>query len=219
MINDESKRLSTFTLLGNKYRYKRIPFGIKVGPKLFQRTINSILTDIDNIFIYIDDIIIFTEDLEQHNIILNKVLKRLYSAHFKINFEKTEILKDQVDILGSVVCHGKIVPDVSKLKERLHNVECKTKKDIQKIVGLLNWYREYIPGLSSRLTQITELLKTKDKKVHWTQEHMEIINKIRDELTSDICLNLPDYSKAFVLQTDASDSGIGACIASGARNH
>ncbi|KAF9763219.1 Retrovirus-related Pol polyprotein from transposon 17.6 [Nosema granulosis] len=211
-IDDNSKRLTTFTMLGNQYRYRRIPFGIKVGPKLFQKAINDILEGIRNVFIYIDDIIIYTEDYTTHNTILNEVLKRLRKYEVRINFDKTHILGNQVEVLGSIVQYGKLMPDVSKLKTKLQSIQCKTKKDIQRIIGLLNWYREYIPNFSNKLRTVTELLKTKGEKIHWTEEHTKTITKIRDELTAETYLGLPDYRKEFILQTDASDMGIGAVL-------
>ncbi|KAF9762575.1 Retrovirus-related Pol polyprotein from transposon [Nosema granulosis] len=104
------------------------------------------------------------------------------------------------------------MPDVSKLKIKLQSIQCKTKKDIQRVIVLLNWYQEYIPNFSNKLRMVTELLKTKGENIRWTEEHTKAITKVRDELMAEIYLALLDYRKEFILQTDASDMGIGAVL-------
>lgn len=77
-IDDENKKYTSFFLLGQQWQYKRIPFGIESGPKLFQRYIANILGEIQNVFVYIDDIIIFSKSTDDHNKTLLRVLQRLY---------------------------------------------------------------------------------------------------------------------------------------------
>jgi hypothetical protein len=62
VLDDKSRDLTSFTMHGMQYRYKRVPFGIKSGPKIFQRTINEILKGINNCNVYIDDILIYADD-------------------------------------------------------------------------------------------------------------------------------------------------------------
>ncbi|KAF9756154.1 Retrovirus-related Pol polyprotein from transposon opus [Nosema granulosis] len=89
-LADNSRDITSFTMFGQQYRYKRIPFGIKSGPKLFQRTINNILEGIENCIVYIDDIVIFGDTEEDHNETLIEVLSRLRKYSVKINFKKSE---------------------------------------------------------------------------------------------------------------------------------
>lgn len=64
VLDENSRSLTSFTVLGHQYRYKRVPFGIKSGPKLFQRKIKKILQGIDNCIVYIDDIVFFNKYIE-----------------------------------------------------------------------------------------------------------------------------------------------------------
>ncbi|KAG0435960.1 Retrovirus-related Pol polyprotein from transposon 17.6, partial [Dictyocoela muelleri] len=61
VLDEESREFTGFNILNRHYQYRRIPFGIKSGPKIFQKVMNNILENIENIFVYIDDIIIYTE--------------------------------------------------------------------------------------------------------------------------------------------------------------
>lgn len=74
LLDEEIKKYTLFFLLGKQYQYLRTPFGMKPGPKVFQRNITKILDGIENIFLYIDDIIIFSKTEDEHSEILLKVL-------------------------------------------------------------------------------------------------------------------------------------------------
>ncbi|KAG0438961.1 Retrovirus-related Pol polyprotein from transposon opus [Dictyocoela muelleri] len=61
LLDDESKELTGFNILNKHWQYKRIPFGLKSRPKIFQKIISGILSDVENCFVYIDDIIMFSK--------------------------------------------------------------------------------------------------------------------------------------------------------------
>lgn len=64
---------------------------------------------------------------------------------------------------------------------------------VQKIVGTLNWYRIYVPNLSSRIANITELLKNKNNNIRWLKEHNSVMQEITQEIIANAHLKLPNY--------------------------
>ncbi|WUR03323.1 DNA-damage inducible DDI1 domain-containing protein [Vairimorpha necatrix] len=92
----ESRDLTIFTMFPRQFRYKRIPFGLECGPKLFLMTINNIIGNIENCAVYIDDI----------------VLDNLRKFTVKINFEKTTFLTEALNLLGSIIENGEIKIDL-----------------------------------------------------------------------------------------------------------
>ncbi|KAG0440342.1 Retrovirus-related Pol polyprotein from transposon 17.6 [Dictyocoela muelleri] len=107
-LAESSRDITSLTIFRLQYRYKRISFGTKSRPKIFQRTINKILDGIENCIIYIDDIIIYGLTDNEHNVILIKVLERLMKYEVKINFEKSEFMTSKIEILGNIIENGKI---------------------------------------------------------------------------------------------------------------
>lgn len=201
-------------LLGLQYQYKRLPFGIKPGPKTFQRYISEILKGITNCFVYIDDIVIYTKTIEEHKRILDIVLKRLLEHEVKINFEKSKIGMKEVEVLGYRVNNKEIFPIFTDKTSKLLNRNIKTRKEVQRLVGLLNWYRKFIPNLSERICEITNLLKGRkdDKKITVTRQIKDEINKLSKIIANESKLDFPDFSKKFTLECDAPDMGIGSVL-------
>ncbi|KAF9761018.1 Enzymatic polyprotein [Nosema granulosis] len=125
-------------MFGQQYRYKRVPFGIKSAPKLFQRTINKILEGIDNCIIYIDNIVIYGSNELKHNTTLIEVLKRLRKYEVKINFDKSKFFTKKLEILGSIIENGEIRIDNESIDKLIaKDFKANSKKDIQKIIGVV----------------------------------------------------------------------------------
>lgn len=211
-IDDESKIITSFFLMGQQYQYKRIPFGIKPGPKLFQRYVSNLLGDIENVFVYIDDIIIYGKTKEEHNIAFKNVLKVLYNSKIKINFEKAVILQNKIEILGYMIDADGIYPKTDYLEHKIFFKEIKTKKDLQRLLGVLNWYRKFIPDLSRKIYKITNMLAKTYKEIKLDKHMNTELNGIKEWIRAQHKMSFPDYKKKFVLQCDASDIGLGAVL-------
>ncbi|KAI5153782.1 hypothetical protein ENBRE01_3250 [Enteropsectra breve] len=87
----------------------------------------------------------------------------------------------------------------------------KTKRQIQRIIGLINWFREFIPSLSRKIEPITALLQ-QNSCLSWTDSHSNIVRSILKEIKNRTVLSIPDFSKEFQLYTDASDKAIGGVL-------
>ncbi|KAG0440414.1 Retrovirus-related Pol polyprotein from transposon 17.6 [Dictyocoela muelleri] len=121
---------------------------------------NHIFKNIENYIIYLDDILIYTKDIENHYRTLEKVFQTIRKNKFSVNFDKCEFVKNQINFLGNIITEKEILPNVSKLD----NINCdsvKTKKHLQHILGIINWYRPFIPHISTKLHSIYEILKVK----------------------------------------------------------
>lgn len=91
-------------------------------------------------------------------------------------------------------------------------------KDIRRLIGLTGWYRRFIPDYSTITSPITDLLKVpkgKQSKVEWSEKASQALEKIKNRLTSSPILANPDFQKPFIVQSDASDIGLGAVLVQG----
>ena len=91
-------------------------------------------------------------------------------------------------------------------------------KELQNLLGFVNYYRSFVPDFSKKLKPIYTLLKkdqkstNKSKKINWTKEHQNIIEDILSFLQSPEVMAFPDFTKPFILHCDASDQGLGAVL-------
>jgi transposase InsO family protein len=212
-LDPESRKYTAFMLMGQQFQYKRIPFGIKPGPKIFQRQISEILRDVEGISVYIDDILIYAKTKDEHEVRLNNVLNALLRYEVKINFEKSSFFQREVLMLGYRINEDGIFPVAADLTDRLLQSEVKSKKDLQSLVGMLNWYRKFVPNLSVRISSITEKLKGKDlvKSFQLTMDEKAELKRIIHDIENS-SLGFPDFTKKFQLHCDASEKGMGSVL-------
>ncbi|KAG0416667.1 Retrovirus-related Pol polyprotein from transposon opus, partial [Dictyocoela roeselum] len=87
----------------------------------------------------------------------------------------------------------------------------KTKRQLQRLLGVLNWYRPYLINLSIKIMKLAVKLKGKSN-FKWDAEDDEILKNVYNDIKQQIILYFPDVSKPFVLGSDASDRGIGSIL-------
>jgi hypothetical protein len=95
-----------------------MPFGLKSAPSTFQNLMNNLLIGLvgTRCFSYLDDIIIFGETLQEHHIRLREILKELRQYNLKVETDKCELLKREINYLGHVVTYKGVKTDLSKVK-------------------------------------------------------------------------------------------------------
>lgn len=200
-----------FSILGQQYEFLRMPFGLKGAPFTFQRSIQNMMHDIPYVKVFIDDILIHSLSREDHLIHAENVLKILRENNVSVNFDKSEFCKNEVKYLGHKIGTTGIKPDLKKLPHyKLHKVP-KNKKQLQRIIGYLNWFRSFIPHLSESLTPLSRKLQ-KNEIFTWNENNTNVLDKLFKELENETELAYPDPNKNFDMYTDASEHGAGAIL-------
>lgn len=145
-LDEKSKDLCTFSTIFGCYRFKRLPYGIKIASETFQKFNEENFGDIPNVTVYIDDILISAENEEDHDKTVDMVMKRAMERNIKFNSAKIQFKQRQVSFLGHTISEEGIGYDKSRLKgiEDLGAPKCK--KDLQRLMGFINYLREYIPN-------------------------------------------------------------------------
>ena len=87
-------------------------------------------------------------------------------------------------------------------------------KQLKIFLGLMSYYRRFIPGFSRLASPLHKLLK-KEAKYEWTNEHEHAFRSLKNRLISPPILRYPDYSREFILTTEASKEGVGAVLSQG----
>lgn len=208
---------TAFTIDNGHYEYCRMPFGLKNAPSTFQRTMENVLRGLINSIcvVYMDDIIIFSTSLQEHILNLQTVFQRLREANFKIQLDKSEFLKHETAYLGHIVTSDGIKPNPDKIAAIRQFPIPTTQKEIKSFLGLIGYYRKFIPNFSKLTKPLTSCLK---KGANIDPDHPKYINAFKtcqEILMNDPILQYPDFDKEFNLTTDASNFAIGAVLSQG----
>lgn len=210
-LTEESSFLCTFNTPFGRMRFKRLPFGICSASDVSQRMVNEIFGDIENCTPVHDDLIIAGETDLEHDIALRKVLNRARQRNVKFNLKKLQLKVDEVKYMGERINKYGYAADPSKI-EAISNLPIpKSKKELQRFLGTVNFLCRYIPNMSNFTAPLRTLLK-KDTPWQWFPEHDRALDKLKEVLTSAPVLKFFDMSEPITVQVDASLDGLGACL-------
>ena len=213
-IAQESRTKTAFTTPFGLFQFTVMPFGLHGAPATFQRMMDVLLSGAGEYSAaYLDDLVVFSNSWPEHLEHLRAVLQRLREAKLTAKPTKCQIAMNQCVYLGHRVGNGEIEPEASKLKAVSDFLQPETKKDVRAFLGLTGYYRKFIPNYATIALPLTDLTKKSlPNAVVWTAACGTAFGELKRRLTCAPVLKSPDFSKQFILQTDASERGIGAVL-------
>ncbi|CAG8730487.1 2047_t:CDS:1, partial [Funneliformis mosseae] len=129
--------------------------------------------------------------------------------NLKIKLEKCSFALHELEYLRHIVGSNGIKPDSKKLQTMKNLPMPKTPKEVRIALGLFSYYRHFIQNFAKIAGPLHDLTK-KNKEWNWTNQHQDSFNTLKQKLMEAPVLAQPDLRKVFILQTDASDKGLGA---------
>ena len=200
------------TPLGH-FEYQVMPFGLTNAPAVFQALVNDILRDMLNhfIFVYLDDILIFSRNMEEHVQHVRLVLRRLLENKLFVKAEKCDFHVTSVSFLGFIIEQGQVKTDPAKVQAVAEWPKPTTRKQLQRFLGFANFYRRFIRDYSRVAAPLTQLTSPAIPFT-WTPEVDIAFDTLKQLFTSAPILTHSDPSLQFVVEVDASDSGVGAVL-------
>ena len=210
-LTDEAKEKTAFATHLGLFQFVAMPFGLCNAPATFQRAMTQCVAGLGVPGPYLDDIPIATKTWEEHVELLSKVFKRLLEWDFRLKLEKCDFACDHVTYLGHVITAQGIKTN-PKLVDKVRGFPApKDISGLRSFLGLTGYYRRFIPNYATVAAPLTALLK-KGVQFTWNDAREEAFNLLKAYLTCDPILKYPDFDKEFILQTDASDYGVGAVL-------
>ena len=195
------------------YEYTKMPFGLCSAPSTFQRCMELVFWGLQwqTILIYLDDLIIFGKTMQENLEHLDVALERLESAGLKLKPSKCHILQPEVVFLGHVVTERGIQPN-PRLIDCVRNWRPpKNRREVQQFLGLANYYRRFVPQFSDLAVPLTELTK-KDVDFCWDEGSQGSFKSLVHALCTAPTLSFPRETGNFILDTDASATGVGGVL-------
>lgn len=224
-LKEADMEKTAFSINNAKYEFTRLPFGLKNAPAIFQRALDDILREyIGKIcYVYIDDIIIFGPDEQTHLSNMETVFETLQKANMKVQSNKCEFLKREVQYLGFIISTEGIKTNPSKVEAILAIRPPNTVKELRSFLGMSGFYRRFIKDYAKIAKPLTVLLRGEEGRMSkkssskipivMNDQALEAFNKIKRTLSSeDVLLTFPNFNKEFQLTTDASNYAIGAVL-------
>ena len=212
-MEESSKRYTAFTTPTGSYQFRRNPFGLVNSGSAFNRVARKLLAGIEHVDAYVDDVLPHTQDWETHVTTLRELFTRVRKAKLTLRPTKCFIGYDNVEFTGHVLGQGKLQMEQDKIDKIRNAAQPSTKKRVRSFLGLAGFYRRFIPEFAQIAHPLTDLTKKgKPNVVKWGDKEQRAFDTLKDAITSSPILRLPDFTKTFTLQCDASDTGLGAVL-------
>lgn len=209
----EDRPKTAFICHKGMFQFKRMPFGVAGGPATFQALMDKVLEGIKHHYCmaFLDDVLVYSNTFAEHLEHISEVLRRIEAANLTINPAKVSLCKQSLKFLGHVISPGNCRPDPDKVQAVSDFPEPKTVKELQRFLGLVGYYRNFIPHFSDKARPLTTLLK-KGTRWSWGHSQVQSFQELRETLASDVVVALPDLNRPFIIETDASGTGIAAVL-------
>ena len=224
-LDPKTAEMCTIIFPWGKYSYQRLPMGASNAPDIFQAKMGSLFQDLEYVRAYIDDLLILSKGtFEDHLDKLDKVLRRLQDKRLRINAPKSTFATDEIEYLGYTLTRDGIKPQQEKVSAILALQPPSNVKQLRRVLGIIQYYRDIWEKRTDLLAPLTDLVAecgvtkstkkkgTKKAPWHWDDIHQTAFESVKTMIARDIVLAYPDFSKKFVIYTDASKRQLGAVI-------
>ena len=212
-VHPDDRHKTAFLTRYGLFQHVRMAQGLCNAPATFQRVIHLVLRGLtwNKALVYLDDIIVlgksFTDSLQN----LELVLQRMRAHNLKLKPKKCQLFQTEVQFLGRTVSREGVAVTED-------HVEClrrwpapKNQNEVEKLLGFVNYHRDFLPGLAGLLTPLYALTKP-GAEFKWTEECEKIFCQLKERLSTTPLLAYPNNEDPYILDTDASDLSVGAAL-------
>ncbi|XP_068121096.1 uncharacterized protein [Hyperolius riggenbachi] len=213
-LTPTAREKTAFSSPQGLFHYVRMPFGLHGAPATFQRLMDEVLRPHQHFAsVYLDDVVIFSSDWESHLPKVQAVINSIRQAGLTANPKKCALGLEEARYLGYIIGKGLIRPQVQKVHAIKEWPQPCTKKQVRTFLGMVGYYQRFVPDFATIAAPLTNLIKGKSSGgITWNKDAEVAFCKLKEVLCSGPVLIAPDFKKKFVVQTDASNVGLGAVL-------
>jgi hypothetical protein len=211
-MNPADEHKTTFKTHHGHYQFKVMFFGLTNAPATFQCTMNSILEPYlrKSVIVFMDDILVYSNSLEDHVQHLREVLTLLRSHKFFVKLSKCAFAQEELEYLGHIILGAGVATDPRKIQAMLDWPAPLYVTKLRGFLGLTGYYRKFVKHYGTLAKPLTNLLKK--KQFAWDQTTQKAFQSLKTAMSTTPVLALPNFSKQFIVETDALDMGLGAVL-------
>ncbi|MCD1431043.1 DDE-type integrase/transposase/recombinase [Klebsiella pneumoniae] len=209
----EDKEKTAFTVGTGLWQFTVMPFGLCNAPATFERLMDTVLKGLSwkTCLVYLDDIIVVGKTFEDHLRNLEEVFQRLRNSGLRLSSKKCHLFQREVQYLGHVVSSEGVAVDKKKVESVKEWPVPTDKHELRSFLGLCTYYRRFVPGFANIAKPLTRLTE-EDRKYAWDDECEKAFQHLKMALTTAPILGYPQPTGKYILDTDASNVGIGSVL-------
>ncbi|KAM9950909.1 hypothetical protein ACTFIT_000004 [Dictyostelium discoideum] len=207
-IREGDKYLTAFSVPQGLFEFNVMPFGLCNAPAVFQRTIHKIFKEENRLTLqsFYDDILSHSKSVMDHTPHLEGIFKKMRDNKLLAKLSKCQFFQEEVKFLGHIIESNGVQIDYDRLDPLMKLLDPKNVKELQRLIGTLNFFRKFVDNFASKIKPIYQLLR-QDTIFEWNDAYKSICINIIERLKNNKIILKP-----FKLETDASDIGVGATL-------
>jgi hypothetical protein len=196
------------------YEWLVMSFGLTNAPSTFMRLMNEVLREFIRKFIivYLDDILIYSKSEAEHLKHLAIVMRKLQQEKLLINMKKSSFMKTEIIYLGFFISANELRMDPDKVEVIKNWPSSRNVFEVRSFHGLASFYQKFIRSFSGISAAMMDIVNKWHKYFHWTSEAEKSFNLLKQKITEQPVLVLPDFQKTFQVKCDVSGYAIGAVL-------
>ncbi|CAL2256534.1 unnamed protein product [Prunus armeniaca] len=217
MMAEEDIHKTAFMCPGHigAFEYTVMPFGLRNAGATYQRAMNSVFHDMigHSLEVYIDDVVIKSPEEGDHMTNLKRAFLRMRQHKLKMNPKKCVFGVQAGNFLGFLVHQRGIEIDKNKAKSIIEALPPRNKKELQSLLGKINFLRRFISNSAGKIQPFSSLLRLKQEQTFkWEEQHQQAFEEIKHYLSNPPVLSPPKRGRPLKLYISASEVSIGSLL-------
>jgi hypothetical protein len=216
-IHPDDVKKTAFITHAGLYEFTRLPMGSKISPPVFQRVMDMAFAGMKwrNILVYVDDVLVMSPTFERHLEDLEEAFKRLENIGMTVKPSKCKFACGEIRYLGHLITEKGIRPNPEKVRAIKEMPWPDTAEKMASFLGLVSYYRAFIENCSTISEPLHILARLPESQYPKTpnKEADKAFTLLKEALIKEEAILVrPDFTKPFILQTDASNYGLSAIL-------
>ncbi|CAK1603651.1 unnamed protein product [Parnassius mnemosyne] len=214
-VFEEDIQKTAITTPFGLFEFPFMNFGLRNGSQTFQRFVDEMTRGLEFCYAYLDDFLVFSKDETEHEAHLHQLFTPMKEYGVLVNTSKCVFGANEVTFLGYQISASGTKPLESKVEAIKNFPVPKTVRQLRRFLGMLNFYRRFLPQSASIQAPLNALLAGSVKASHpvnLTGDALLAFNRCKQSLADAALLAHPDCRAELALVTDASDLAMGAVL-------
>lgn len=179
MLDRESSFLTTFNTCFGRYRYLRLPMGLKSSMDIFQLKMDECFEGLPGVVAIVDDILCYGKTREEHDSNLKAALDRALEKGIRLNADKLEVGLSEISYFGHVLSDGGLRPDPAKISAIRDMPPPINRQELETWFGMVNYLSRFAPNLAEVTSPLRELLSN-SVEFYWGEPQEAAFSKVKE---------------------------------------
>ncbi|XP_041451951.1 uncharacterized protein LOC121405348 [Drosophila obscura] len=212
-VAPESRKFTAFITTDGLYEFKRLPFGLKTAPAVFNRLMAELQKRVQkgDMIHYMDDILIGSQTFDEMYEKLERILQVLQECGLTLNLDKCELFKQTITFLGHQIHADGISPGEVKTNAIALFSTPSNVTEVRQFLGLSGYFRKFVAGYAIISDPLNTLLR-KDQTFKWEQPQQDAFDELKRRLISKPVVTSYRLDAEHELHTDDSAVGLAGVL-------